>query len=281
MQSYHPVFNSSSVFRAFTPGLLLAVSAGVFAADVPPADATATTPEVKPKWQTSAGIGFSYASGNTENLLLMANIEAQRKWDRNEISLGITGGYGETQVEVTDPVTGETDTETQKNTDNISGFGQYNRLFTERLYGYGRAEALHDDIADIMYRVTLSPGVGYFFVKNDRITLRGEVGPGYVFERLHDSQNGTYNNDDYATLRLSERFEYKISDRARLCQSAEYLPEFGDFDNYTFNAELGVEADLTKKMALRVVAQNTYRSEPAPGREENDFRLLAGLNYRF
>ncbi len=36
-----------------------------------------------------------------------------------------------------------------------------------------------------------------------------------------------------------------------------------------------------EKMALRVVAQNTYRSEPAPGRDENDFRLLAGLTDKF
>jgi hypothetical protein len=42
-----------------------------------------------------------------------------------------------------------------------------------------------------------------------------------------------------------------------------------------------VEADLTTKMALRVVAQDTYRSEPAPGRDQNDFKLLAGLTYKF
>jgi putative salt-induced outer membrane protein len=279
MQPHYSGFTSSTVFRAFTPGLLLAVSAGVFAADAPAGAADAA--EEKPKWQTSAGLGFAYSSGNTENLLVTANIETQRKWERNEITLGVTGGYGETKVDVTDPVTGDTDEETQKNTDFIRGFGQYNRLFTERLYGYARADALHDDIAAVMYRVTLSPGVGYYFIKKERMTLSGEVGPSYVFERLHDEENGTYHNDDYATLRLSERFEYKISDRARFWQFAEYLPEFGDFDNYTLNVEAGVEADLTTKMALRVVAQDTYRSEPAPGRDQNDFKLLAGLTYKF
>jgi putative salt-induced outer membrane protein len=271
--------STGSRFRALTPGLLLAVSAGTFAADAPPG--TAATTEEKPKWQTSAGLGFTYSSGNTENLLVTANIETQRKWERNEITLGITGGYGETEVEVTDPVTGETDEETQKNTDYIRGFGQYNRLFTERLYGYFRADALHDDIANVVYRVTLSPGVGYYFIKEERMTLSGEVGPGYVFERLHDEENGTYDNEDYATLRLSERFEYKISDRARFWQFAEYLPAFEDFSNYTLNAEAGVEADLTTKLSLRLVAQDTYRSEPAPGRKQNDFKLLAGLNYKF
>jgi putative salt-induced outer membrane protein YdiY len=264
---------------AFTPGLLLAAAGGAFAAEAPPG--AAAEPEARPRWQTSAGLGFTYASGNTENMLITANIETQRRWEKNEITFGATGGYGETEVNVTDSVTGETRQETQKNTDFIRGFGQYNRLFTERLYGYFRTDALHDDIANVMYRVTLSPGAGYHFIKNDRVALRGELGPSYVFERLHDEANGTYQNDDYAALRVSERFEYKISDRARLWQFAEYLPAFEDFGNYTLNVEVGVEADLTKRMAMRVVAQNTYRSEPAPGSDENDFRLLAGLTYRF
>jgi putative salt-induced outer membrane protein len=272
---------STSVSRlvALTPGLLLAAAGGAHAADAP--EGAVAEPEAKPRWQTSAGLGFAYSQGNTENLLVTANIETQRKWEKNEIALGLTGGYGETEVDVTDPVTGETDSETQKNTDFIKGFGQYNRLFTERLYGYFRADALHDDIANVMYRVTLGPGVGYYFIKQERMTLSGEVGPGYVFERLHDEENGTYITEDYATLRLSERFEYKISDRARLWQFAEYLPAFEDFSNYTLNVEAGVEADLTTKLALRVVAQDTYRSEPAPGSEQNDFKLLAGLTYKF
>lgn len=279
MKSDQLELTTGAVFRAITPGLLLAASVGAFAADAPPG--TPETPEARPKWETSAGLGFAYASGNTENLLLTLNAETQRKWDQNQVSLGVRGGYGETKVDVVDPVTGATNQETQKNTDFIGGFGQYNRLFTERWYAYGRADALHDDIAQVMYRVTLSPGVGYHFLNQERLKLSGEVGPGYVFERLHDETTGAYNNDDYATLRLSERFEYRISDRARLWQFAEYLPAFEDFGNYTLNAELGVEADLTKRMALRVVAVNTYRSEPAPGRDENDFRLLAGVTYRF
>lgn len=273
------IWSSASRFRALTPGLLLAVSTGVFSADAPPG--TAAAPEEKPKWQTSAGLGFTYSRGNTENVLVTVNIESQRKWEKNEVTLGLTGGYGESEVTVTDPVTGEEDRETEKNTDFIRGFGQYNRLFTERLYGYFRADVLHDDIASVMYRVTLGPGVGYYFIKEEKLTLSGELGPGYVFERLHDEENGTYDNDDYATLRVSERFEYKINDRARVWQFAEYLPAFEDFSNYTLNFEAGVEADLTKKLALRVVGQDTYRSEPAPGRKPNDFKLLAGVNYKF
>ena len=53
---------------------------------------------------------------------------------------------------------------------NAHAFGQYNHLFTERFFGYFRTDALHDEIADLQYRVTLSPGVGYYFVKQTNTT---------------------------------------------------------------------------------------------------------------
>ena len=46
-------------------------------------------------------------------------------------------------------------------------------------------------------------------------------------------------------------------------------------------AELGVESGLTKQVSLRVYLQDTYDNEPAPGREKNDFKLIAGVAYKF
>ena len=76
---------------------------------------------------------------------------------------------GETKVDGSDRT---------KNADMARGFVQYNRLFTERLFGYGRVDALYDDVANIQYRVTLSPGLGYYFIKEPKTELSGEVGPG-------------------------------------------------------------------------------------------------------
>jgi hypothetical protein len=56
-----------------------------------------------------------------------------------------------------------------------------------------------------------------------------------------------------------------------------------DFNNYIINAEAGVAADLTakKNLSLSVVAQDTYNSVPAPGRKNNDLKLIASLNFKF
>jgi putative salt-induced outer membrane protein YdiY len=221
--------------------------------------------EKAPAWEITAMMGASVTSGNSETVLFTANLLAEKKWARDEVRIGIDAGYGESEGD--------------KNNDYLKGAIQYNHLFSERLYGYVRVDGLHDDIASVMYRLTVGPGVGYYFVKNDKITLSGEFGPGFVTERDAEG-GGVYSTDNYVTLRFAERFEYKFSSKAKLWQSVEFLPDVEDWGNYIVNAEIGIESPLTQKLSLRAYAQDTYDSQPAAGRENNDLKLVAGLAYK-
>lgn len=46
-------------------------------------------------------------------------------------------------------------------------------------------------------------------------------------------------------------------------------------------AELGIATKITEALDLRGVASDNYRSRPAPGRTENDFKLVASVGYTF
>ena len=225
------------------------------------AAAQAPTPMTAPAWDTSAALGLTVTRGNSDTLLFTGNILTGKKWDQNELAFGADATYGENN--------------SVKNAESFHGFGQYNRLFTERLYGYMRLDALHDAIADIEYRLTLSPGAGYYFIKNESTKLSGEVGPGFIYEKQGDDSRG------YVTLRLAERFDHKVNDRVKIWQSVEILPQVDNFSNYIVNAELGVETSLTTKLSLRTYLQDTYDNEPAPGREKNDLKLVAAVAYKF
>src|SRR4029079_1855966 len=138
-------------------------------------------------WVSSAALGLSLTRGNSKTLLATANVLSEKKWSQNEIRLGADGTYGEDHD--------------VKNSESIHGFGQYNRLFTDRFYGYLRLDALHDAVADVEYRVTLSPGVGYYFIKNPETTFSGEFGPALIMEKQgRDSR-------EYVSLRIAERSE--------------------------------------------------------------------------
>jgi len=234
---------------------------GCLLASATPAGAQAVEPTEPPKWETSAALGFTLTDGNSDSILFTGDIRTERKWSHDEIRLRAEGAYGES--------------EDVKNNEMARGTAQWDHLFTERFYSFLRFEALHDAIADVEYRLTLSGGPGYYFIKNDRTLLSAEVGPGFIHEKLGSGE------DDYITLRAGERFQYKISDRARFFQSLEYLPQIDDFENYLLNFEAGVEADITKKVALRVTFQDTYDNQPAEGRERNDIKLISSIAWKF
>lgn len=230
--------------------------------------ATVLAEEPNTGWQTSATVNVAVNKGNSDTLLAGGKIDGAKKWDKNELVAGVDAVYGSNK----DQTTGVRTTTAQ----NYGAALQYNRLVDDRFFFLGRVDARQDRVADIKYRLTLSPGVGYYLVKNDRTTLSLEAGPGLVLEQFEG-----HSGNQYFTVRLGEKLTHKFNDKVRLIQEADYSPQVDKFSNYVLNASATLEADLTAKLSATLTLADTYRSLPAPGRKENDIRLLAGIKYKF
>jgi putative salt-induced outer membrane protein YdiY len=219
-------------------------------------------PEIKYPWKSSITAGLSLTSGNSDSELATLKFVSDKKTPADEYSLDADGAYGKANG--------------VQNNDSVHGFGQWNHLFSERMFGYLRLEGLHDDIADLRYRATLTGGVGYYFIKDKQTTLAGEVGPGVVVQRVGDSDN------TFGTLRLAERFEHKFTgNNARVWQSVEILPQVNKVSDFLVNAEIGAEASIAKNLSLQVCLDDSYNSEPAGGYKRNDIKLVSGVTYKF
>jgi hypothetical protein len=82
---------------------------------------------------------------------------------------------------------------------------------------------------------------------------------------------------------------YAFSDKAKIWQSAEYLPKANDFGDYLLSAEVGAEAAMNSRVSLRIVLQDKYDSTPAivladkndsasgSALNANDLTLIAGV----
>lgn len=248
--------------------LIVLLAAGAYPAT---AQLTTNDPPANPrvKWETSAAAGLTLTRGNSDSTLATLSANTDGKWYQNELSIGVDGTYGRTKAP------GQTTATTSAEL--LHGFVQYNRLFDGGFYGFGRVEGLHDGVADIRYRATLSAGLGYYFIKTTNTDLSAEVGPGYVFQKLGDDSSS------YATVRAGEKFHQALSDRARIWESAEILPQVDKLENYIVNAEVGIEADLTrdKKFSLRSYVTDTFNNRPAPGRQKNDVMWVTAIAYKF
>jgi putative salt-induced outer membrane protein YdiY len=256
--------------------ICLALSAAILSAmaaesstNAPAAAKPPTTPPKPPSpWHTTASINAAVSRGNADTLLMGAAINSLRKWDKNEIALGADGTFGSNS----DPTTRKETTTAQ----NYGLYAQYNRMLSDRVYLGIRSDARQDRIAFIDYRATVAPALGYYVVRNDRLKLKLENGPAFIFERLKGA--GTAN---YLTLRVAEEVQWKINDRASIVQSMEYLPQVEDFGNYVVNLNLSLSTKITEKASATITFQDFYRSVPAPGRRGNDLRLMAGISYSF
>ena len=237
-----------------------ALSAGL-SGSVAHAQPAAATKE--PGWETSAAAGLTLTKGNSDTLLTTLSLDTKRKWEKDEAFAGIAGGYGKNSG--------------TKNTEFLKGFAQYNRLFDERLYGGLRLDGSYDGIANLDYRLTLSPLLGYYLIKEAKTSLTVEAGPSLVLEKYK-----AQSSDTYLGARFGEKFEHKLTDTTKIWQSLEYVPQVDRWsEKFVITAEIGIEAAITKKWSLRVVGQDIRDSQPAGTNKKNDLRLIAGTAYKF
>jgi len=240
------------------PPMPPAPAAAAVAAAVPPA------PVIVPKypWQSAVSVGLTLARGNSDTMLFTADFLTQRKTPFDEYSIGLAGAYGDQNAKET--------------VNNYKAAAQWNHMFTPRFYGYLRTDGLRDLIADVDYRLTIGPGVGYYLIKNTNTLLAAEAGAAFEAQQLTGKGNETF-----ATVRFGDRFEHKFNDRARLWQTAEILPQVDKLDNYVINFEIGVEAAISKSFSLKTYLDDTYNHRPAPGKLKNDAKIVAAISYKF
>lgn len=233
--------------------------------------ATITNAPPKPKWVSDVSAGVTLTRGNSDTTLATLAANTDRKTEENEWNFGANATYGKAKVTVNGVTANNTTAQSAE------GFVQYNQLMNDRFYIYARIEGLHDDVADVHYRLTIGPGAGYYFIKKKTIDLSGEVGPGYISEQLGSQHL------DFATVRVADKFHYQISDRARIWETAEIDPDVGRISNYIVTSEIGLEADLTaaKNLTLQFYWDDNFDSKPSPGHQRNDAKLVAALDFKF
>lgn len=241
-------------------GAILGSATAILAGGQPPGDAkaVATPPPAENPWEVTAAAGLNLARGNSDNLLLNTEILASYLTLHDEVYLGASYLYGEDSGVV--------------NNNAFRAYANYNHLLNDRLYLGLFSDFLYDELANVDYRVTAGPNLGYYVIKNDTTKLAFEVGAGYLWEKQGVA-------DDYFILRFAQRFEHQLASRVKFVESVVYQPEAGDFGNYLLTAEAGLSFAISKHWALKTSVRDIYDSTPAAGAKSNDLAVLASLSY--
>ncbi len=210
-------------------------------------------------WDITAAANAALAQGNADSFSYSLQGLATYKGEVWEGLVGADYFYSENEGEET--------------TNSFRIFGQGQRLITDRFYLGLAGSVLIDEVADIDYRIDVAAVLGYHLIKSDRTSLSLEFGPGYAWE----SQGG--DNDQFATVRFSQRFEHQFSKRTKIWQSATFTPAVEDFDDYFLTLDAGLDIALNNQWAFRPSIRYTFDNTPATGQQEDDLTLLFGLAY--
>jgi len=124
-----------------------------------------------------------------------------------------------------------------------------------------------------IYRIKipdLGPGVGYEFFAGPKHYLSAEAGINYTKEEYTDNTE-----KDYAGGRTFTKYEYAFTEKNRLSQSAEFLYDFDDSENYTIISETAAKSALTNSLSLKASYIVTYDNQPIPETLEETDTILA------
>lgn len=233
------------------------------ATPAPAAPVCDPTPKDPSVWDKSLLFGLNYTEGNTKTTNINIGGVAARDYQNNAWRFQADYNYGSAANSANDPRV--------ENKNNFRSIADYRRVLDNTWFAGAGASFAHDEIADLKYRVVLSPSLGAYLLRDDDVKLSLEAGPSYVWEKLGGE------DDSFAAARIANRLEWKFSDTSKLFEFTEYLVSFEDADQYLVNAEVGLETALNSFMSLVVSVRDYYINQPAEDRVQNDVITITAL----
>ena len=219
---------------------------------------TGTSGKALADWTGKGELGGSFASGNSENEAVNGALEMKGAYGKWTHTLGFAGNYGSDS--------GDTTAQRWE----LRGQTQYE--ITERAYGFGAARYEDDRFSAYDFQTSLSGGLGYKIINNDRTKFWVQGGPGYRYAEFND----TGESEDGVIFRGDLGFDHQLTDTTKIVE--RFLVETGSDNTYLQN-DIGLEVSINGALALRLGYQVRHNSDVLPGTEKTDTLTTIGLIY--
>ncbi|MBP1606755.1 MAG: putative salt-induced outer membrane protein YdiY [Acidobacteria bacterium] len=227
-----------------------------------PAAAPAPPPPPPPRFEGNAEVSFVSTTGNTEtssfgiggNVIYRPDLWVFR-W-----------GAGFVRNETDEVVSAES----------LAFLFRADRTFTDRLTGFGEYDYYRNEFSGIEQRHTLSGGLSYLLLGDDRQKLRADAGLGYTNE-----QRTTGDDISTALALTGVSYTLKISETAEFTDDLRFDWLFDSADNWRFGNIAAITAKLTDLFSLKLSNTWRYANLPPPGFEATDTITSVALVAKF
>ena len=216
-------------------------------------------------WARQVEVGMNGSTGPSDWQNYRGVINLSRSTAKMNTSANFSYVYGQNNVATTQD-RGEATTKTEWK------FGTSPWTF------WASARGVSDGLQAWDYRVSAATGMGYQFIKSDKMTMVGSVGVGGA--REFNGENAIIPEVGILALRL----DYKINEKTTLYANSEYYPNGRrwDWDNFHAVSRAGVtfNVDPELKMTLKVGVVHRHESD-VPTDRANTLDYFMTLGFAF
>jgi hypothetical protein len=158
-----------------------------------------------------------------------------------------------------------------------NAYGKYDHDIRGALYVDVNAKVLHDQLAELRYRVSPAAGIGYRWFEDTALELFTDVGLAYADERFT-----SFGGRSFWGPQFEYGIEWKPVKRWTVSNTLEYYPSFSDFaGNYLLDTRGEVQLRMWRHSFLAVTGEYHFDTEPAPSAKKGDYRFGLGPGLKF
>ncbi|WP_350999068.1 DUF481 domain-containing protein [Shewanella sp. TB7-MNA-CIBAN-0143] len=212
-----------------------------------------------------AELGATLTTGNTDTSSFKARLALKQELGDWENEYVFEGLYKEDTEEVT----------AKRYFLGVQGDYQINDLS----YLFANTNYEVDPFTGYDFTSTTSAGYGYRFIDTDRMSLKAEAGPGYIYQQLDEESALAegYDSDDSVVAHAVIDFQTKISDLSKFQQ--KFIADWGS--KLDARSETSLTANIVGALAMKFAVIVRYNSEPLDDKESTDTETNMTLLYAF
>ena len=225
-------------------------------------------------WHGSVAASFLAQRGNTYSHTASVAADVKRRWEHDRFTASGEYDYAET---------GSNKDNKEKSQDEWLAKAQHDHFWSQRFYSYENGQYKRDVVADLNARYRIGLGLGYQWLENENVLDTGkwsfnqELGANYTKDRYE------LTTEEYNAIHYAHHATYNPiwSDAVDFFHNLEFDPSTKNFNNYTLDADVGMNIKITGNLKFTAKASWEYNSNPQKGTKKCDSKYFAGLGYEW
>jgi putative salt-induced outer membrane protein YdiY len=218
--------------------------------------------EPTPPWEVKLGASFVGTSGNSDTASTGATVDARRQWELWRIETAASAVR-----------TSEDGTQTAEQ---YVGALRLKRQFAPRLSATTGLKLERDRLAGLNLRSALEGGLAYGLVKRQGWVVDGLTAIAWSHE---DRVTGEVLDEAQADLEVTSKCVMGAA--GETSQRFTFYPNLTSGTAYRSEAELIAQANMNRRLALKVAFLWRYAHDPVPGFQRSDTTTTASIVVRW